>query len=105
MKLLVARLGLLALSFPFQAAAQEEPSRGAVARSSGQVGRSCATRARITRTHHYYFVSPWSPDASQVVFFQFDRSVEKLTATGRYQGVLVVMNSGRHGHGASWRAP
>ena len=44
-------------------------------------------------THHYYFVSPWSPDGDQIVFFQFDQSVDKLTATGRYPGNLVVMNA------------
>ena len=92
MKLLVARLGLLALSIPFQVAAQHEPSPEQL--------RDPVTGRKIQRyasshheTHHYYFVSPWSPDGSQIVFFQFDRSVEKLTATGRYPGVLVVMNS------------
>ncbi|MCY4595590.1 MAG: hypothetical protein OXC19_12450 [Bryobacterales bacterium] len=92
MKLLVARLGLLALSIPFQIAAQHEPSPEQL--------RDPVTGRKIQRyasshheTHHYYFVSPWSPDGSQIVFFQFDRSVEKLTATGRYPGVLVVMNS------------
>ena len=44
-------------------------------------------------THHYYFVSPWSPDGDQVVFFQFDRAVEELTAVERYPGALVVMNA------------
>ena len=92
MKLLVARLGLLALSIPFQIAAQHEPSPEQL--------RDPVTGRKIQRyasshheTHHYYFVSPWSPDGSQIVFFQFDRSAEKLTATGRYPGVLVVMNS------------
>ena len=43
-------------------------------------------------THHYYFVSPWSPDGDRIVFFRFDQSVGKLTATGRYPGALVMMN-------------
>ena len=92
MKLLVARLGLLALSIPFQITAQQEPPPEQL--------RDPVTGRQILRyasphheTHHYYFVSPWSPDGNQIVFFQFDRSVEKLTATGRYPGVLVVMNS------------
>lgn len=92
MKLLVARLGLLALSIPFQIAAQHGQSPEQL--------RDPVTGRQILRyasphheTHHYYFVSPWSPDGNEIVFFQFDRSVEKLTATGRYPGVLVVMNS------------
>ena len=44
-------------------------------------------------THHYYFVSPWSPDGTEIVFFQFDQSIEKLTATKRYPGALVVMDT------------
>lgn len=44
-------------------------------------------------THHYYFISPWSPDGKQLVFFQFDQGVDKLTARGRYPGALSVMNA------------
>ncbi|HUG80691.1 MAG TPA: hypothetical protein VML01_03445 [Bryobacterales bacterium] len=44
-------------------------------------------------THHYYFVSPWSPDEKLIAFFQFDEDVEKLTALGRYPGALWVMNA------------
>jgi hypothetical protein len=44
-------------------------------------------------THHYYFVSPWSPDEERIVFFRFDEDVEKLTARGRYPGALWVMNA------------
>lgn len=44
-------------------------------------------------THHYYFVSPWSPSGDKVLFFQFDESVNKLTATSRYPGNLMVMNA------------
>lgn len=43
-------------------------------------------------THHYYFISPWSPDGKHLLFFQFDESVDKLTARGRYPGALCVMN-------------
>lgn len=43
-------------------------------------------------THHYYFISPWSPGERTLVFFQFDRNVEKLTARGHYPGALVTMN-------------
>ena len=92
MKLLVARLGLLALCLSLQLSAQQEPSPEKL--------RDPVTGREIMRytsphheTHHYYFVSPWSPDGDRIVFFQFDRSVGKLTATGRYPGVLVVMNS------------
>lgn len=45
------------------------------------------------QTHHYYFVSPWSPDESQLVFFEFEKEVEKLTATGRYPGALWIMDA------------
>ncbi len=44
-------------------------------------------------THHYYFVSPWSPDERRIVFFRFDAEVEKLTATGRFAGSLWVMDA------------
>lgn len=44
-------------------------------------------------THHYYFISPWSPDGKQLAFFQFDRNVDKLTARGRYPGALCVMKA------------
>ena len=43
-------------------------------------------------THHYYFVSPWSPSEDELVFFQFEDSVDKLTATNRYPGALWVMD-------------
>ena len=43
-------------------------------------------------THHYYFVSPWSPDEKQLAFFRFNEDVEKLSAIGRYPGSLWVMN-------------
>ncbi|MDQ2946551.1 MAG: hypothetical protein M3Y27_11505, partial [Acidobacteriota bacterium] len=43
--------------------------------------------------HHYYFISPWSPDGKTLIFFQFDRSVGKLTARGRFPGALVRMNT------------
>ena len=58
------------------------------------------TGRKITRyvsaqheTHHYYFVSPWSPDESRITFFRFDPGVEKLTARGRYPGALWVMDA------------
>ena len=92
MKLLVTRLGLLALCLSLQLSAQQEPSPEKL--------RDPVTGREIMRytsphheTHHYYFVSPWSPAGDRILFFQFDRSVGKLTATGRYPGVLVVMNS------------
>ncbi len=44
-------------------------------------------------THHYYFVSPWSPDGSTVLFFQFDATVARLTATGRNAGSLILMKA------------
>ncbi len=44
-------------------------------------------------THHYYFISPWSPDEKRITFFQFDRGVDKLTARGRFPGALWVMNA------------
>ena len=43
--------------------------------------------------HHYYFISPWSPDGKTLIFFQFDRSVDKLTARGRFPGALLRMNT------------
>ena len=43
--------------------------------------------------HHYYFVSPWSPDNKKIVFFQFNPSVDKLTARGQFPGRLVLMDS------------
>ena len=59
-----------------------------------------STGARISRyvsdrheTHHYYFVSPWSPDESRVTFFRFDADVGELTATGRYPGALWVTDA------------
>jgi Tol biopolymer transport system component len=58
------------------------------------------TGVRVTRyvsaqheTHHYYFVSPWSPDESRIVFFRFDPEVDTLTARGRFPGALWVMNA------------
>src|SRR3954468_15957458 len=48
-------------------------------------------------THHYYFISPWSPNGRQLAFFQFDRTVEKLTARGHYPGSLVAMSSNGEG--------
>ena len=44
-------------------------------------------------THHYYFVSPWSPDEKRIAFFRFDEDVEKLTARGRYPGALWLVNA------------
>ena len=35
----------------------------------------------------------WSPDGRTLAFFQFDPSVDKLTARGRYPGSLCVMNT------------
>lgn len=43
--------------------------------------------------HHYYFISPWSPDGKKIVFFQFDRKVGALTARGRFPGRLALMNA------------
>lgn len=43
-------------------------------------------------THHYYDISPWNPQGDKIVFFRFERSVERLTATGRFPGSLWVMN-------------
>ena len=61
--------------------------------------RDAVTNRSVTRyesprheTHHYYFISPWSPDEKLITFFQFDEDVEKLTATGRYPGALWLMN-------------
>lgn len=42
--------------------------------------------------HHYYFISPWSPDGKLINFFRFDAGVDKLTARGRFPGSLWVMN-------------
>lgn len=92
MQLEVTRLRLLALSFPVLAAAQHEPSLERL--HDPVTGREIPRYASPHHeTHHNYFVSPWSPDGDQIVFFQFDQSVEKLTATGRYPGVLAVMNA------------
>ncbi|MEZ5361301.1 MAG: hypothetical protein R2748_02890 [Bryobacterales bacterium] len=62
--------------------------------------RDPVTGAKITRfvskqheTHHYYFISPWSPDESKIAFFRFNADVDKLTATGRYPGALWVMDA------------
>ncbi len=61
--------------------------------------RDPVTGREITRyvsasheTHHYYFVSPWSPDGDQLLFFRFDKEVQKLSATGRYPGALWLMD-------------
>ena len=85
-------MALLALLFPVLAAAQQTPS---VERLHDPVtGREILRyTSPYHETHHYYFVSPWSPDGDRIVFFQFDQSVEKLTATGRYPGVLAVMHA------------
>ncbi|MDE0105140.1 MAG: hypothetical protein OXN89_22410 [Bryobacterales bacterium] len=92
MRLLVARLAFVSLSFMAHAPAQQGPEVERL--------RDPVTAREVLRyasphheTHHYYFVSPWSPGGDQVVFFQFDDSVEKLTATERYPGALVVMNA------------
>ena len=92
MKILVARLGILALSLSALAAAQRDAT---VERLRDPVTGRAILRYASPRheTHHYYFVSPWSPNGDQIVFFQFAQSVEKLTATGRYPGALVVMNA------------
>ena len=92
MKLPIAQLGILALWLPALAGAQPEPT---VERLRDPVTDREIVRYASPRheTHHYYFVSPWSPDGDQIVFFQFDQSVEQLTATGRYPGALVVMNA------------
>ncbi len=62
--------------------------------------RDPVTQRRILRyasphheTHHYYFVSPWSPSGDELLFFQFERAVEKLTATGRYPGALWIASA------------
>lgn len=44
-------------------------------------------------THHYYFVSPWSPDEKLITFFRFNEEVEELTARGRFPGALWVMDA------------
>lgn len=44
-------------------------------------------------THHYYFVSPWSPDETKITFFRFDEEVQELTAQGRFPGALWVMDA------------
>ena len=92
MRLLVARLAFVSLSFMAHVPAQQGPE---VERLRDPVtGREVLRYASPHHeTHHYYFVSPWSPGGDQVVFFQFDHSVEKLTATERYPGALVVMNA------------
>jgi len=44
-------------------------------------------------THHYYFISPWSPDGKTINFFQFAPAVDKLTARGRFPGALWLMDA------------
>jgi Tol biopolymer transport system component len=44
-------------------------------------------------THHYYFISPWSPDEKRINFFQFAPAVDKLTARGRFPGALWLMDA------------
>jgi|GEM_PF-3112781 len=44
-------------------------------------------------THHYYFVSPWSPDETRITFFRFNEDVDELTARGRFPGALWVMDA------------
>ena len=92
MRHLAARLGALVLSLPAVSAAQPDPT---VERLRDPVtGREIVRYASPRHeTHHYYFVSPWSPDGSRIVLFQFDRSVDRLTATGQYPGSLVVMGA------------
>ena len=92
MKILVARLGILALSLSALVVAQQDATVERL-RDPG-TGRAILRYASPRHeTHHYYFVSPWSPNGDRIVFFQFDESVEELTATGRYPGALVVMNA------------
>ncbi len=92
MRVLVARLAVVSLSFPALAPAQQDP--GVERLRDPVTGREVLRYASPHHeTHHYYFVSPWSPDGDQVVFFQFDRAVEELTAVERYPGALVVMNA------------
>ena len=57
-------------------------------------GRSI-TRYQSPRheTHHYYFISPWSPDEKRIAFFQFEQGVDKLTARGRFPGAIWVMDA------------
>ena len=82
----------MSLSFPALAPAQQDP--GVERLRDPVTGREVLRYASPHHeTHHYYFVSPWSPDGDQVVFFQFDRAVEELTAMERYPGALVVMNA------------
>ena len=92
MRVLVARLAIVSLWFPALAPAQQDP--GVERLRDPVTGREVLRYASPqNETHHYYFVSPWSPDGDQVVFFQFDRAVEELTAVERYPGALVVMNA------------
>ena len=92
MRLLVARIAFVSLSFPALAPAQQDP--GVERLRDPVTGREVLRYASPHHeTHHYYFVSPWSPGGDQVVFFQFDRAVEELTAMERYPGALVVMNA------------
>ena len=92
MRVFVAWLAFASLSFPALAPAQQDP--GVERLRDPVTGRDVLRYASPHHeTHHYYFVSPWSPDGDQVVFFQFDRAVEELTAVERYPGALVVMNA------------
>jgi Tol biopolymer transport system component len=53
------------------------------------------TRFVSTRheTHHYYDISPWDPAGRRILFFRFDASVGKLSATGRYPGSLWIRDA------------
>lgn len=91
MKSLLAVIGLLVLCAWRPAPAQ---STAALERLQDPVtGREVVRYVSPAHeTHHYYFVSPWSPASDKLLFFRFDDEVEKLTATGRYPGTLWVMN-------------
>lgn len=49
-------------------------------------------RSSQHENHHYYDISPWDPSEKRLLFFRFDASVTKRTATGRYPGSLWVRN-------------
>jgi Tol biopolymer transport system component len=53
------------------------------------------TRFVSTRheTHHYYDISPWDPAGRRILFFRFDTSAGKLSATGRYPGSLWIRDA------------
>lgn len=49
-------------------------------------------RSAQHENHHYYDISPWDPAEKRLLFFRFDASVTKRTATGKYPGSLWIRN-------------